>query len=56
MAPELENYKTNSKTDVWSIGAITNWLLTGIEPNGDKELKVGDELTSNYSKECADFV
>lgn len=29
MAPELENIIQNPKTDVWSIGAITYWLLTG---------------------------
>lgn len=32
MAPEVDNNNQNAKCDVWSVGAIAYWLLSGQEP------------------------
>ncbi len=60
MAPELANNRSNPKTDVWTVGAITYWLLTGNEPLNGPPIKEkmgdGESGSKELSKDCVDFV
>lgn len=60
MAPELANNRSNPKTDVWTVGAITYWLLTGKEPLNGPPIKEnmddGESGSKELSKDCVDFV
>ena len=72
MAPEVIDKKKSPKGDIWSIGAITYWLLTGKEPlnvntkdDFDKDLKklkdakvykFDSEFEGKFSKDAVGFV
>lgn len=72
MAPESVDRRNTPKADIWSLGAITYWLLTGKEPlsinsasefesdlkklKAAKEFKFDAEVTKNLSNDCVDFL
>lgn len=55
MAPEIFSGRKNSKNDIWTVGAITYWFLTGNEPSS-KGFVPSDDFTSSFSEDCVDFL
>lgn len=51
MAPEISLGKKNNKNDVWSVGAITLWFMTGKEPSSKEFLADG-----SLNDECNEFI
>lgn len=68
IAPEIISKKYNTKADIWSLGVVTYFLLSGEPPfDGDNRTELFDnikggkisfdqEIWKYISKECMDFI
>jgi serine/threonine protein kinase len=59
MAPEHNTGGSNSKLDIYSIGAITYWLLTRTQYKtsvNQNEVHLDAEATSQLSAPCIEFL